>query len=62
VLSLPVGPLELVAEKQGFKRTVRTGINMVAHLENVISQRNQPVSLKEVRTLRGRYQRCQTAQ
>src|SRR3954452_11179562 len=29
VLWLPVGQLELTGEKQGFKRTVRTGINLV---------------------------------
>ena len=36
--------------------------NCTVHLENLISQRNQPVSSKEVGTLRERYQRYQRAQ
>src|SRR3954452_25551443 len=39
VLSLPVGPLELSAEKQGFKRTVRTGIALVVGQEAVVNLR-----------------------
>jgi hypothetical protein len=36
--------------------------NCTVHLENLISQRNQPVSSKEVGTLHGRYERYQRAQ
>ncbi|MFL6449579.1 MAG: carboxypeptidase regulatory-like domain-containing protein [Bryobacteraceae bacterium] len=47
VLSLPVGPVELSAEKQGFKRVVRTGINLVVAQEAVIHLRLQLGDLKQ---------------
>ncbi|MDQ2777908.1 MAG: carboxypeptidase regulatory-like domain-containing protein [Acidobacteriota bacterium] len=47
VLSLPVGPLEVSAEKQNFKRTVRTGINLIVGQEAVVNLRLQLGSLKQ---------------
>jgi Carboxypeptidase regulatory-like domain len=51
VLSLPVGPLELSAEKQGFKRTVRTGINLVVGQEAVVHLRLPLGDLKQEVTI-----------
>src|SRR3954451_21226406 len=51
VLSLPVGPLEVSGEKQGFKRTVRTGINLVVGQEAVVNLRLQLGDLKQEVTI-----------
>jgi hypothetical protein len=51
VLSLPVGPLELSGEKQGFKRTVRTGINLVVGQEAVVNLRLHLGDLKQEVTI-----------
>src|SRR3954462_14343402 len=51
VLSLPVGPLQLTGEKQGFKRTVRTGINLVVGQEAVVNLRLQLGDLKQEVTI-----------
>jgi hypothetical protein len=39
VLSLPLGPQELKAEKQGFKSVVRTGVNLAVGQEAVVNFR-----------------------
>ena len=39
VLSLPVGPQEVKAEKKGFKATVRTGINLKVGQQAVVNLR-----------------------
>src|SRR4051812_46280162 len=50
-LSLPVGPIEISGEKQGFKRTVRTGINLIVGQDAVINLRLQLGELKQEFTI-----------
>src|SRR5947209_6550383 len=47
VLSFPVGPLELSGEKPGFKRIVRSGIDLVVGQEAVVNLRLQLGDLKQ---------------
>ena len=51
VLSLPVGPLEVSAEKKNFKRTVRRGINLIVGQEAVVSLRLELGNLKQEVTI-----------
>jgi hypothetical protein len=51
VLSLPVGPLEVSAEKQNFKRSVRTGIDLVVGQEAVVNLRMELGDLKQEVTI-----------
>ena len=51
VLSLPVGPIEISGEKQGFKQTVRTGINLVVGHDAVVNLRLELGDLKQEVTI-----------
>jgi hypothetical protein len=51
ILSLPVGPLEVSAEKQNFKRTVRTGITLVVGQEAIVNLRMELGNLKQEVTI-----------
>ena len=53
VLSLPVGPLAVRAEKQGFKTTVRTGINLVVGQRAVVNLRLELGEIKQEVTVSG---------
>jgi len=53
VLSLPVGPLEVKAGKEGFKTTVRTGINLVVGQRAVVDLRLELGEVKQEVTVSG---------
>jgi len=53
VLSLPVGPQQVKAEKSGFKATVRTGINLKVGQQAVVNLRLEVGELKQQVTVSG---------
>ncbi len=53
VLSLPVGPLEVKAEKEGFKTTVRTGINLIVGQRAMVNLRLELGEIKQEVTVSG---------
>jgi len=53
VLSLPLGPQEVKAEKKGFKATVRTGINLKVGQQAVVDLRLEVGELKQQVTVSG---------
>ena len=52
-LSLPVGPVEVKAEKEGFKTTVRTGINLIVGQRAVVNLRLELGEVKQEVTVTG---------
>ena len=54
IVSLPIGPLEVKAEKTGFKATVRTGINLTVGQQAVVNLRLEVGEFQQQLTITGR--------